>query len=114
MKKKIITAILAMSCVGFSVGSAFSATALYCPAFSVEKTGTTTSGRLFTRVKNVGPLCNGLKTGATIDLFFDGDQELAILLTAFSLPANVGINALSVSSTTMATNDALASVMLSK
>jgi hypothetical protein len=109
MKKKIITAILAVSCVGFFVGTASAAT--FCPTVSVLKTGTTISGSLFVRIKNVGgAACGGLAVNTTSDLTFDGDQNLAVLLTALSLGKNVGVNTLG----TAVTGDVLASVIVTQ
>lgn len=110
MKKKIITAILAMSCVGFFVGSASAAT--FCPTVSVVKAGTTiTPGANFVRIKNVGvAICGALAVGATADLTFDGDQNLAVLLTALSLGKNVGVNTVG----TAVTGDVLASVIVTQ
>jgi hypothetical protein len=109
MKKKIITAILAISCVGFSVGTAFSAT--FCPTVKVVKAGTNITGANFVRIQNVGTLkCGGLAVNATADLTFEGDTNLAVLLTALSLGKNVGVNTVG----TAVTGDVLASVIVTQ
>lgn len=89
MKKKIMTAILAISCVGLSVGSAFSATS--CNGVSITAVGTTpyTDSGLFVKVKNEsGVACGALANGAIQQYFLDTkntDPTYATLLTALSL-----------------------------
>ncbi len=91
MKKKMITALLAVSCL-VSFGSMASA-ATFCPTVKVVKAGTTTLEPNFVRIQNVGAAaCGGLAVNATADLTFTEDQDLAVLLTALSLGKNVGVN----------------------
>lgn len=89
MKKKFITAILAISCLGFSVGTVFGATD--CSSVSITGVGTTpyTESGLFVKVKNeTTAACGDLAVGATLQYFLDTantDPTYATLLTALSL-----------------------------
>jgi hypothetical protein len=89
MKKKFITAILAISCVGLSVGSVFAAQT--CNGVSIAAIGTTpyTDSGLFVKVKNEsGVACGALANGAVLQYFLDTnntDPTYATLLTALSL-----------------------------
>jgi hypothetical protein len=89
MKKKFITAILAISCVGLSFGSAFAAQS--CNSVTITAVGTTpyTASGLFVKVKNVsGVACGSLANGAITQYFLDTnntDPTYATLLTALSL-----------------------------
>lgn len=95
MKKKFITAILAISCVGLSFGSAFAAQS--CNGVSIVGVGTTpyTASGLFVKVKNVsGAQCGALANGAVLQYFVDNnntDPTYATLLTAVSLQKNLFI-----------------------
>jgi TM2 domain-containing membrane protein YozV len=96
MKKKLITAILAVSCVGLSFGSAFAEQT--CNGVSITAVGTTiyTESGLFVKVKNVSGVDCGttLTNGATVQYFLDTtntDPTYATLLTALSLQKNLFI-----------------------
>ncbi len=95
MKKKIITAILAISCIGLSVGSVFANTD--CPVVSVQMVGTSPSAAsgLFCKVKNEsGAACGDMANGASRIYFLNTsmtDQTYATLLTAFSLQKKMWI-----------------------
>ncbi len=88
MKKKFISAILAMSFIGLSAGSVF---AMDCATVSITGIGTTpyTDSGLFVKVKNEsGVACGALANGATMQYFLDTnntDPTYATLLTALSL-----------------------------
>lgn len=98
MKKKFVTAILAVSCLGMSVGSVFGQS---CNGVSVAEIGTSTAAasNLIVMVKNesgadCGPLANG---GTKIYALSDDahtDQMYAALLTALSLQKKMFINTL--------------------
>lgn len=119
MKKKFITAILALSSVGFSVGTVYATTPFYFPLTNVIRTGTTPTGAKFVRLQNAtsGPI-GGLAVGATADLVFDDDAGLAVILTAMSLGKQVGANVLAngatIAPTGSATSDTLLSVNVAK
>lgn len=89
MKKKLIAAILAISCVGMFAGSVFAATS--CNSVSITAVGTTpyTDSGLFVKVKNEsGVACGDLANGAILQYFLDTnntDPTYATLLTALSL-----------------------------
>jgi hypothetical protein len=89
MKKKFITAFLAISCFGLFVGSAFAAQD--CGTVSITAIGTTpyTASGLFVKVKNEsGVACGSLANGAILQYFLDTnntDPTYATLLTALSL-----------------------------
>ena len=92
MKKKFITAMLAISCVGLSVGSAFAAT-VTCPNVSITGIGTTgnpavVSGLVVQLKNESGAVCGTWANGAVRQLALDTnntDQTYATLLTALSL-----------------------------
>lgn len=87
--KKIMTAVLALSCVGVFAGTALSAT--NCNGVSITAVGTTpyTASGLFVKVKNEsGAACGALANGAVQQYFLDTnntDPTYATLLTALSL-----------------------------
>lgn len=95
MKKKIIAAILAISCVGLSVGSAFATQT--CGSVSVQMAGTSPSSPsgLFVKVKNeTTAACGALLPGASLIYFLDvnhTDQTYATILTALSLQKKLWI-----------------------
>ena len=95
MKKKIIAAIIAVSCVGFSVGSAFAVT--NCSSVSVQMVGTspTAVSGLFVRVKNeTTAACGALLPQSSMTYFLDtkmADQTYATVLTALSLQKKMWI-----------------------
>lgn len=101
MKKKFITAILAVSCLGLSVGSA--SAAITCNGVSVAGIGTTanaavTSG-LVVQLKNVsGVTCGGTwAPNAILQLALNSnaqtDATYATLLTALSLQKTLFVQA---------------------
>jgi hypothetical protein len=98
MKKKFITAILAVSCVGLSVGSAFAAL-VTCSNVSITGIGTTTnpaivSGLTVTVKNETGVACGTLLNGLTRRYALNDvntDQTYATLLTALSLQKKLTI-----------------------
>jgi hypothetical protein len=92
MKKKIITAVLAISCVGLSVGSAFAAP-VSCNGVSITGIGTTSNSAiasgLVVQLRNDSPAaCGSLAKGAVRQYALsttNTDQTYATLLTALSL-----------------------------
>lgn len=95
MKKKIMAAILAISCVGLSVGSAFANT--NCASVSIQMAGTSPSSPsgLFVKVKNeTGAACGALANGASAIYYLSTnstDQTYATVLTALSLQKKMWI-----------------------
>jgi len=91
MKKKIITAILAISCVGLSVSSAFSASYIDCKSVSIVSVGSgvPTASSLYVNLKNEsGAACGDLANGATLQYVLNTtntDRTYATLLTAVSM-----------------------------
>jgi hypothetical protein len=95
MKKKIITAILAISCscVGLTVGTAF---ADPCGVAKVVSVGIENE-KIFVFLKNIsGAACGtGFANGATQQYYLNSvqtDQTYATLLTAISLQKNLWVN----------------------
>jgi hypothetical protein len=114
MKKKMVTALVAVSFLVSFAGMASAAT--YCSAVKVVKVGSKVGGtENFLRIQNLsGATCGGTANNATADLSFTEDKDLATLLTALSLGKNVGINTVGSLPAGDATPDVLTSVIVTQ
>jgi hypothetical protein len=98
MKKKFVTAILAISCLGVSVGSVFGQS---CNGVSVVEVGTSTASasNLIVALKNEsGVDCGGGFLNGATQIYAltqtNTDQMYAGLLTAMSLQKKMFVNTL--------------------
>lgn len=98
MKKKIITAIFAVSCVALSVGSVFAGQS--CNGVTIVSLGSSTASAsgLVAQVKNESGVSCGTLVNGGIRVFSVGtettDRDYATLLTGFSLQKKFYINTL--------------------
>ncbi len=95
MKKKFITAMLAISCVGLSFGSAFANVSCYPVSITVVGTTPYTASGLYVKVKNEsGAACGALVNGGQMSYYLsttNTDPTYATLLTALSLQKKLNI-----------------------
>jgi hypothetical protein len=96
MKKKFLTALLAVSCVGLSVGSVFAAE-LACSPVSIYGVGINNGSIIVTLTNAKGVACGDWANGANrqfnINPAVEPDQTYAAVLTAFSMGKNISMKA---------------------
>jgi hypothetical protein len=94
MKKKFLTAILAVSCVGMSFGSALAADVV-CSTVSIYRIGMNNGSIILTAKNETGALCGDWAAGTTrqfvVNPAVEPDSTYATILTAFSLQKKLSI-----------------------